>query len=280
MNNPENNMTGITAFFPIFNEEKRVRACLTTLTWCNEVILLDKGSTDNTREIASTFKNVTIIKKQENSEVYSASEFEIFMQHCHTKWCMVVTASDVIHKELADAIVPIIQLENLPYDTIAIPYRPFMLGQCEKYSPWYAEYSSKIVKTESVKLNLGSVHNVFTSARKSIYKLEIKNKNAAYYHLTHEDAEGILVRHSRYWRGEANSTIPLSSDIRLILKKLAQLIFIKRTFFKGYAAIALAFSYLSYHMMTFVFKWDKQYGEGRERYDQIRKEVVKSWTEN
>lgn len=267
---------GITAFLPVFNEEKRIEACLITFQWCDEVIVLDKYSIDNTIKIASKFKNVRILT-QANTESYNPLEFEIFMNECETEWCMIITASDIIHKDLVVPIQNIIHKNDCSFDSIAIPYRPYMMGQYNKYSPWYAEYSNKIVKTDSIQINLNRVHSVFEPSSVSTYKIRIDDKNVAFYHLTHEDADTLLTRHSRYWKGERNSDVKLSSDLKYILKKTIQLIFLKKTFFKGQAAIALAFSFLSYHMMSYVFKWDKKYGNGDKIYNDIRSGILKSW---
>ncbi len=50
------------------NEEKRIKDCLDNLTWANEVILVDTGSTDKTIEIARNYPNVTIF--EEKFDVY------------------------------------------------------------------------------------------------------------------------------------------------------------------------------------------------------------------
>jgi glycosyltransferase involved in cell wall biosynthesis len=267
----------VTAFLPVYNEEKRIEHCLISFQWCDEIILLDKGSSDNTVEIAKKYKNVRILV-QENTESYSSSEFKVFMDTCKTNWCMLVTASGLMHRDLALRVKEVLSNIGNEYDTISIPYRPYFLGQYAKYSPWFAEYSNKIVRTDSVNLNLESVHSVFVPNNTNIYKIKVDNPEFAFYHLSHESAESMLVRHSRYWRGEINSKTTLQEDCKYILKKTIQLIFFKRTFFKGKDAIALAFSFLSYHMMTYVFKWDKLHGNEEEIYRSIRSEINKSWT--
>ena len=41
----------VAAIVLTYNEEERVRDCLKTLTWCDEVWVLDSYSTDKTRDI-------------------------------------------------------------------------------------------------------------------------------------------------------------------------------------------------------------------------------------
>jgi len=48
----------ITPLILTFNEEPNIGRVLEKLTWASEVVVLDSGSTDRTREIATSFKNV------------------------------------------------------------------------------------------------------------------------------------------------------------------------------------------------------------------------------
>ena len=65
---------GISAAMPVFNEESRIENCLKTICWCDEIVVLDKESTDRTREIASRYTDK--IFTQKNSDVYSSTEIE------------------------------------------------------------------------------------------------------------------------------------------------------------------------------------------------------------
>lgn len=48
----------ITPLILTFNEEPNIRRVLEKLTWAREVVILDSGSTDRTKEIAQSFSNV------------------------------------------------------------------------------------------------------------------------------------------------------------------------------------------------------------------------------
>ena len=46
------------------NEEKNIQACLESVQFADEIILVDSGSSDKTIEIAQNFKNVKIIHEK------------------------------------------------------------------------------------------------------------------------------------------------------------------------------------------------------------------------
>ena len=62
-------MATLSVIISAHNEEKKIKACLESITWADEIILLDNASTDKTEEIAKTYtKNIF---KQKNDPLDS-----------------------------------------------------------------------------------------------------------------------------------------------------------------------------------------------------------------
>jgi glycosyltransferase involved in cell wall biosynthesis len=270
---------GVSALVAVYNEEKRISSTLQSLQWCDEVIVLDKYSNDRTVDIARTFPNVRILY-QKNTAAYTSSEFDVYLEACKYKYSIIATASDVIHPALAYKIKELVHDNSFDYDVIDVPYRPYFLGICEKYSPWYKEYTSKVFKTSCLSVKEGEVHKALDVNAKSHYKIELPNKEEAYYHLTHQDADSIMERNLRYWRGERYSKEPISDTSTWVFKKTIRYFLLNSVFFKGKAAIALVFSYLSYYMMSYVYRWDYNYSQTDKTYKEIRKKIDDCWEQN
>src|SRR5437016_13319316 len=43
----------VSVLIPAFNEEANIEACIKSVQWAGEIIVVDSGSVDNTREMAS-----------------------------------------------------------------------------------------------------------------------------------------------------------------------------------------------------------------------------------
>jgi glycosyltransferase involved in cell wall biosynthesis len=48
----------LTGVITSFNEEHNIAACIESMNWCDEIVLVDSFSTDRTPEIARSYDNV------------------------------------------------------------------------------------------------------------------------------------------------------------------------------------------------------------------------------
>jgi cellulose synthase/poly-beta-1,6-N-acetylglucosamine synthase-like glycosyltransferase len=53
--NPRSQRHEVSAIVVCFNEEDRIEACLESLRWCDEVVVVDSFSTDRTPEICRRY---------------------------------------------------------------------------------------------------------------------------------------------------------------------------------------------------------------------------------
>ena len=269
----------ISAFLPVFNEEKRIKNTLNSLLWCDEIILVDKKSTDKTVEIASSFGSKVKILFMDNSLSYDTSEWQLFLNNCSCEWVVLCTASDVIHPKLANTIVSLIENNNCHYDVINIPFRRYVLGLETKRSPWYSELSPKVLRKSVISIKKNGVHDALQFAGR---ELNLKNNiEHCMYHLTHETVDIMMETHIRYCRGESkDESISISKSALRVIKEFIRIIFLKKSFLLGWNGIMLSFAYLSYFMMSFIYKWEKKYGNAQEEYKRIRKLILDEWEIN
>lgn len=266
----------ISAFLPVFNEEKRIKDTLVSLMWCDEIILVDKSSTDNTVEIALSFGDKIKVCSMNNSEVYDSSEWNVFLKNCTSEWTILFTASDVIHPKLTKKIRDKISDINFDYDIIHIPFKRYVLGIDSKRSPWHSKLNPVVVRKSAFVIDNNEVHYAAKKVGKE-YKFE-DDSNECMYHLTHESVDVMMDRHLRYWRGEANSShIDLKKSELTVFKEFIRVVFYKKTFLLGKDGIMLSFAYLTYFMMSYVYQWEKKQGNGPNKYSEIKDNISTEW---
>ncbi|MBF4470269.1 glycosyltransferase [Flavobacterium sp. HJJ] len=267
---------GISAFLPVYNEENRIKYAIESLLWCDEIILIDKNSTDKTVEIALSYGEKVKVHYMQNTEAYQSSEWDFFLNHCSNEWIIPFTASNVIHPKLAEKIIEIIRDKDSIYDIINIPFRRYVLGLESKRSPWYSKLSPKIVRKGAVVINKNGVHD---AANFIGNQLDMENDEVCcMYHLTHETVDKMMSNHIRYWKGEMNSpNLTLNKSILNIIKGILKIFFIRKTFLMGKDGLMLMFAYLTYFMMSYVYKWEKEKGNAVNEYFDIRNNILNSW---
>ncbi len=267
----------ITAAMVVYNEEKRLENALKSCAWCDEIIVVDRNSTDRTREIAARYtKKIFILDNVE----FSPKDNEAWLAHVTGEWIISITASDVMHPELARKLRELTDKQDFPYDVIDIPFRRYVLGLETPRSPWYAGLNSTVLfRKSAMQINSESVHGAISLDSKRHYKI-LDSDTAYMYHLTHSSADMLMDRHIIYWRAEGR-VFPKTKSLRYpfvdVLKAICRVLVKKRTFLMGWDGVALSMAYVSYFMMRFVYIWEARSGKAPEIYAKIRADIGKAW---
>jgi glycosyltransferase involved in cell wall biosynthesis len=130
-------MPPITATIITFNEETNIAETVASLSCCEEVLVVDSGSIDRTREIARAMGARVI---QHDWEGYSRQKNFAAAQSSND-WILSVDADERLSMELADEIVRWKQAvpEALTPVAWSMPRRVHYLGRWIKHSGWYPD---------------------------------------------------------------------------------------------------------------------------------------------
>ncbi len=266
----------ITAFIPNYNEERRLPATLACLGWVDEILVLDKGSTDRSLEIIRSFPNTRVIGISETE--YDPGELK-YMLEARGDWVLIITASDVLHPALAKALREIdARGADYPYDFVNVPYQRYVLGISEPWSPWYSTFHSSFVRKSAIRVRDEDAHKALdlSGLRKGTVDLPA---DQGIHHLTHETMEILCERHFRYWRSDARlwpKDRPVKPAFLDIVSAAGRLL-LRRTWLAGWRGVALASLYLSYYLMRFAFIWEKCFSNAPAVYQRKRQEIVDLW---
>ena len=93
-------MTPISVIVPTFNEEENIQECLESVTWADEILVVDSFSKDRTLEIARRFTDRILQREYVNS----ASQKNWAIPQARHDWVMVVDADERVTPGLRDEI--------------------------------------------------------------------------------------------------------------------------------------------------------------------------------
>jgi hypothetical protein len=148
------------------------------------------------------------------------------------------------------------------------------LGLNDKRSPWYTQKKAYIFRRETFIINEEGVHDGIQFKLKNIYDVQC---DFPIYHLTHETVDSMMNRHMSYWKGEAilPKEIDLNKSFKVFLRKFMKILIKKRIYLIGWDGLMLAFTYISYFMLSFIYQWERKNSNASSIYNQIREDIIK-----
>ena len=131
-NDPENRRRQISAIVTTFNEADSIAACLESLAWCDEILVVDSHSTDETREIAARFEGVRV-----HSRTYygAASQKNWAIDRCRNDWILILDADERVTPELRAEIETILAAP-VAATAYSIKRKTLALGGEVRFSGW------------------------------------------------------------------------------------------------------------------------------------------------
>jgi glycosyltransferase involved in cell wall biosynthesis len=147
-------MHKITAFIPTFNESHNIEAVIKSVQWCDEILVVDSFSTDNTVELAKQLGARVL----QSEYINSASQKNRNIPHATHPWILLVDADERVTPELRDEIQLLLQQDQIPCDAYWIKRKNFFMGSEIKYSGWQGDKVIRFFKRDSCRYEEKSVH--------------------------------------------------------------------------------------------------------------------------
>jgi len=180
-------MTRITAIIITYNEEKNIRRCLESLSWADEIVVVDSFSQDRTKEIASSFTDKIFDLEWQGF----GKQKEFARTKASYDWVLSVDADEVVPEKLRDEIKNILN-ENNSLDGYYIPRLSNFLGRWIKHSGWYPDYVLRLFKKDRAKFDESTVHEkLVLDGKAGLLKNEI-------LHYTDPDISHYLLKMNKY----------------------------------------------------------------------------------
>ena len=124
----------ISAVIITKNEEKMLPDCLKSLSWVDEIVVIDTGNTDSTNEIARKHKAKVV--KYDGPANFSGWRNR-GLTEAAGEWILYIDADERIPEELKNEIQRIIVETNL--SAFSIPRRNNLLGHNMKHGGWWPD---------------------------------------------------------------------------------------------------------------------------------------------
>lgn len=142
----------IAAIILTKNEEKDLPACLNSLAWATDIILVDSGSTDKTLEIARKHKCKIFKRKFDN---FAAQRNFALGKAANYDWALMVDADEVVEKRLVKELKSFAL--DIYLDGVEIPRKNKIFGRYIEHTDWYPDFRLVFTRPKIVTYK-GDVH--------------------------------------------------------------------------------------------------------------------------
>lgn len=145
-------MAKLSVVLITFNASRKLKEVLIQASkLTNDIIVLDSGSTDNTKEICAAFE----VNFQEHPWQGYGKQKNLANKNAHNDWILSIDADEVI----SDALIKEIQRLNLTDDSVYdIPFRNIYCGQEIKFGRWRNERHVRLFNRTKVLWDENAVH--------------------------------------------------------------------------------------------------------------------------
>jgi glycosyltransferase involved in cell wall biosynthesis len=185
---PDKKHTRISAIIITQNEELSIAECLISLSWVDEIVVLDSGSTDKTKEICELH----------GAKFFTSTDWPGFgaqknraLNLASGEWIISIDADERITSDLKNEII--LNIKNNFTDTaFLIPRKSSFCGKFIKYSGWCPDYVLRLFPKKGSSFSCDIVHE------KVLFNGKIKKINNPLIHNTYVSLEEALEKMNRY----------------------------------------------------------------------------------
>lgn len=139
-----------------FNGERHLAACLESLDFCDELLVVDSGSDDQSLEIARQ-AGATILHRDWEGTI---PQFRFAFTHVKTPWIVTIDQDEILSAELRDNIIK--ALEN-PAGNAGFwcPRKSWYLDRFIMHCGWYPDRLLRLFRLDSVEIRGTLPHEEF-----------------------------------------------------------------------------------------------------------------------
>ncbi len=144
----------ISAAIITLNEEKNIADAIRSVEWADDIIVVDSGSTDRTRELAESLGARVIV----NAWPGFSAQKQFATDAAANDWILSLDADERVSDELREEIETIRQRGSAPNHGFRIPRLTFYMGRQIRHGGWYPDLQLRLFDRRHARWNGAVIH--------------------------------------------------------------------------------------------------------------------------
>jgi glycosyltransferase involved in cell wall biosynthesis len=143
----------ISVYMITRNNERTVERALASVTWADEIVVVDSFSTDKTPEICRRFTDRVIQRPWPGFR----EQYQHAADLTTHPWIIFIDADEEVSQELAEEIQRVVKEGGESFDGFILYRRTYYLGRWIRHGAWYPDYEIRLYHREKGKWE-GGLH--------------------------------------------------------------------------------------------------------------------------
>lgn len=181
----------ISAILVVKNEEVKLEECLKSISWVDEIILVDNESSDNTVKIAKKYKCKIFTYKGG----FFSERKNFAADKANGEWLLFVDADERVSPSLKQELISNLKIQGS--NVYAIPRRNMILGREFKFSGQNPDYVIRFIKKDNLIAWIGDLHE------QPKYKGELSYMISPLDHIKHDNLHDMVTKTNKWSNIEA-----------------------------------------------------------------------------
>jgi glycosyltransferase involved in cell wall biosynthesis len=253
------------------NEQGRLRECLASASWCDEVVVIDGFSTDNTVAVAREFTDKVFLSDRLGPSKPGgfAEQRNFGLQQASCEWAFFLDADERFTPELAKEIRQRLQ-NGIPIDVaiFRVRRREHFFGVYTPYTHGEA-WQTRMLRRGAAKWDARLVHEALESKGKT------DSLDGYLLHFSKDSISDYLITQNRYTSLEAEQAVAdglhlAKSPFPRILRTFLNLYVYKKGYREGAFGLIMSLLFAQYSFHCWAKRWEIELKAGRIKSDQPR----------
>lgn len=254
------------------NEESKIKVCLESVKWVDEIIVVDNGSQDNTQRIVKNYTE----KVFKSSSPDFAKIRNLGLEKASGDWILFIDSDERVTESLKIEIQALITLSDC--SAYAISRKNIIFGREVNYGPFWPDWVIRLLKKEQFEGWIGKVHEY------PKFKGRLGYTKNSLLHLTHRNIDQIVLKSLEWSKIDAKLRLDVNHPkmsgwrfLRIFISEVFSQGIVRKGFFNGTIGVMDSLLQVFSMLMSYVRLWQMQQPKNLEEvYDDLDKELIKN----